>query len=283
MCTRSSGHIAWRTLVHTVVRLAYSVGFVVAAATACGDKSPDAKPRRYELAMEVDKPALAAELTGDVDRGVARIERFFQAPFERSFVVHVFSDRARMEAHWRETFDDPNLDSACWMIGKGAGSDLSILSPARWRDQSCGHDPDNHVALASFIAHELVHTYHCQLNNLIDSDNTTASALAWFVEGVAVFVSGQLEDTYRESAEDALRGGFAPTTLDEAISGKYRYGVGGSIVAYIDVTWGDAMLRRMLMARTPDELIGMLGIDEPTLLRRWRAWVEAKGARDGVD
>ena len=89
-----AGHVARRSLVHSVVRIAYLVGFVVAAATACGDKSPDAIPRRYKLAMEVEVPALAAELTLDVDRGVALIERFFQAPFGREFVFHVFADRA---------------------------------------------------------------------------------------------------------------------------------------------------------------------------------------------
>ena len=215
---------------------------------------------------------IMATLTQDTAVGIDRAERFFGAPFPRTVRVIVHGDRARLDAHWRAQWHEPAFTSECWMVGMGLADELSLLSPARWRDQACEHDPDDAAAIARLVAHELVHTYHQQRNATIADDDAAGEALAWFVEGVATYVSGQLDDGHLAPAADAIRDGAAPTRLADAYRGTYRYGVSGSLVAFLDATLGRAALVRMLSATTPTELLAIAGMDEPTLLARWLAW-----------
>src|SRR5262249_36593925 len=150
--------------------------------------------------------------------------------------------------------------------------ELSILSPERWRDEACEHDPDDPHELAALIAHELTHTYHAQVNPVLDAGGDAADSMAWFVEGLAVVVSGQIDDGHEAPAPEAIATGHAPAHLAEAWSGEYRYGVSGSLVRFVDQTWGRATVVRMLGARDGADLLAMLGVDEAALLERWEAW-----------
>jgi hypothetical protein len=182
--------------------------------------------------------------------------------------------RAALDAHWRALFSDPKLKTECWMVGAGFASELSLLSPAAWPHDACEHDPRDHAAIARLVVHELTHTYHQQVNPKLE-DDAVAEGVAWFVEGLATYVSGQLDDGHLASAAEAIAVGQAPTRLGEAWKGKYKYGVSGSIVAFIAHDWGQAMIVRLLTASSSGEILQTLGTQEDDLLQRWRRWVAA--------
>lgn len=247
---------------------------LLAVVAACHHPVPSpAQPAPYALVVEPADAAVAADVRVEADGAIARIEGFFGAPFVRPFLLWVFGDRARLDAHWGAAWHQPDLHTECWMIGMGLADELSILSPTAWKAEACDHDPAKPSELRGLIAHELVHTYHQQRNPTVATDDAAAEAIAWFVEGLAVFVSGQLDDGHLAPARDAIASGAAPTRLADAWSGTYRYGVSGSLVAYVDATWGRAVLIELLAATTPDQILARLGVDEATLLARWQVWV----------
>jgi hypothetical protein len=95
--------------------------------------------------------------------------------------------------------------------------------------------------------------------------------LGWFVEGVAVLASGQLDVEHRDDARQAIAAGRAPTRLADAWSGRWRYGVSGSLTEYVDRTSGRRAIIAMLTDTTNAGVLGRLGVAEAELLNRWRA------------
>jgi len=86
-----------------------------------------------------------------------------------------------------------------------------------------------------------------------------------------------LRDSSRTSSSSPrarrLERGFAPWSLDKAWTGRYRYGVSGSLVAFVEHELGRARLTELLGATSGDELLALIGMSEEELLERWRAWV----------
>jgi hypothetical protein len=210
----------------------------------------------------------AADFAGYVQDGMSVVQDFFGQGIPRPFVVRIFPDRASLTAHWRTAWNDPSFQSECWMVAAGTADELSILSPHAWAKDACEHDPSDVRHISWVVTHELVHVYHAQQNPSPDFSQVTG--IDWFVEGLAVYASGQLTDPELAPAADAVASGQAPAQLADAWTGKYRYGVSGSIVQYIDRTWGRDTLLRMLTATTQDEILGDLGVTEPDLLAGWR-------------
>src|SRR5262249_18676079 len=98
--------------------------------------------------------------------------------------------------------------------------------------------------------------------------------LGWFVEGLAVYVSGQLESSHQSAAAKALSEGKVPKSLAKAWSGRYRYGICGSMVRYIDDKYGRAMIWKLLGETKQDAVLKHLGVTEPEFLQAWNAWVK---------
>ena len=213
----------------------------------------------------------AAEVTRMTAVGKSTIERFFGHPFSEPIRLTIAPDRAAFDAALPPAWGMGN--SQCWMVGVGVADFLVVLSPTAWPKQSCEHDPRNVADTQRLISHELTHVYHGQHNPT--RDFTGADDIGWFVEGLAVVVSGQLDNEHQTDAAQAIQAGAAPTALATAWSGRYRYGVSGSLVRYIDVTYGRHMLVALLAAKTQGEILGQLGATEPQLLDRWKAWVVA--------
>lgn len=245
------------------------------AATFCLALAGCRTTRPIALALDpgVD-PSQRAAIAGWVADGRARAEAFFGAPFVGPFRVTVAADRTTLTARWRILFRAPTFDSECWMVGAGVASELSLLAPSRWRDQACDHDPDDPDEPGLLVAHELVHVYQSQRNATLETGGESIDAIGWFVEGLAVYASGQLARGHLAPASEAIARGFAPIRLATAWSGKYRYAVSGSLVAYIDHAFGRALLVRLLTVTSQGDLLAALGLDEATLLERWRAFVE---------
>ncbi len=97
--------------------------------------------------------------------------------------------------------------------------------------------------------------------------------ICWFVEELAVLVSGQLADRSLAPAADAIAAGRVPKQLANAWSGKYRYGVSGSIVEFVMKTYRTTMLNEMMKKTVPEDLLGLMRITEQELLAQWHAYV----------
>src|SRR5262249_4104940 len=152
--------------------------------------------------------------------------------------VEVFPHREQFDAYFKKRWQVPRTER--WMVASGVHDKLTVLSPRVWKAEAVEHDPKDETHFRELIAHELVHVYHGQLNPTGDFDGM--DDLGWFVEGLAVYVSGQLENAHRDAASQALAKGQAPVSLAKAWGGRYRYGVCGSMVRFVDERWGRQML-----------------------------------------
>ncbi len=211
-----------------------------------------------------------ADLARDVANGRHRIETFFGERFEGPVNVIVASNRAAFDhalpAAWGIA------PSQCWMVGVGVADSLYLLSPSVWAHEACDHSGDA-VEVEGIITHELTHAFHGQHNPT--RDFTGMDDVGWFVEGLAVLVSGQLDAGHAGDARAAFAANAAPASLAHAWSGRYRYGVCGSMVRFIDVTYGRHELIALLSATNNQQILQSLRLSETELLSRWRAWASA--------
>lgn len=248
----------------------------LAGSTEPAEPVAPAQPMRQVFAAHAepgDEETLRA-LTPLLMQAGAAVEAFFGRPFPELFEVLLLPDRAAFEASFPPEWG--LSDTQCWMVAAGVADGMHLLTPRVWRTQACEHDPDDEDHVRELLAHELVHVFHGQSNPTRDFDGT--SGIDWFVEGLATFASGQLEREHRGAARDALANGQGPEALADAWTGRYRYGVCGSLVEHLDRRVGREALIEMLGATTLDEILELAGTSEGELLEEWRASVLAPGA-----
>lgn len=230
-------------------------------------------PAKAEMtisATDVDRDTVTA-LKPHLEAGRQRVEQFFGKPFPKSFTVEVHPHRAAFDEYFQKRWKLPKTQA--WMVASGVADRLTILSPRVWKSQAAEHNPADSDHVRDLLAHELVHVYHGQHNPKPDFDGM--DEMGWFVEGLAVHVSGQLERAHRHAARDAVKAGKAPTRLADAWSGRYRYGVSGSMVAFIEQRHGRAMLVKLLPAVTTTEALRLLNTSEAQFLADWKLHVQA--------
>ena len=213
--------------------------------------------------------AVAAGLAADLAAGHERVEHFFGRAFAKPFAVEVFPDRAAFDAYFKMRWGMPATES--WMVATGVADKLAILSPRVWKTQAQEHDPGDATHVRDIVAHELVHVFHGQQNPRPEFDGM--DDCGWFVEGLAVYVSGQLERSFPTAAADAIKAGKAPARLADAWSGRYRYGVSGSMVAFVDKKYGRPVLDKMLAVTTNAEALALMKTTEADFLAAWKASV----------
>jgi hypothetical protein len=206
-------------------------------------------------------------------KGRKTVPDFFHRPFPHAFAIRIYPDRDTLTAYWRDAWHIPDFQPELWMVASGTANMLTILSPAVWKTQAAEHDPSALLDVERLLTHEMVHVFHGQNNPHPDLDGM--DDLGWFVEGLAVYVSGQLQEGHMASAQEAIAKGKEPKHLADAWSGRYRYGVSGSILDYIVTTYGRKILDKMLTGATQQDLLQPLGVTEKELLERWRAFVSA--------
>lgn len=222
----------------------------------------------FTLVYAAADSAWAPRLSASLERGITRVRKFFGAPFQRDVTVRILPTRAALDALWQQAWHAPEFHSECWMVASGTGTELDVLSPNAWATQACEHDAANASHMDKLLAHELTHVYQGQRNVRRELDGM--DDLGWFVEGVAVLASGQLEDDHLAPASEAIAKGAAPKELAKAWSGKYRYGVSGSLVRFVDRRVGRRTLSRMLADTTQGQLLSHTGLSETELLERWQ-------------
>lgn len=249
---------------------------LLAACASAPTHAPDRRQEEppYELRFDEVDREVAQALAPVLDRGVADVEAFFGAGFAAPFRVTICRDRPTFDASFPPEWGVTQTQG--WMVATGVATDLRILSPRVWKTQASGHDPDDAVHLRGILTHELVHVFHGQRNPT--GDFTGCESIGWFLEGLAVFASGQLETGHRARAAEAVANGKVPRRLATAWTGEYRYGVCGSLVEHLDARCGRAATMRMLAATTQDELLEVVGIGEDQLLASW-ARAQARNKR----
>lgn len=214
---------------------------------------------------------IAPEILEYGETGWKIIESFFSESFPEPFVVRIFPDRTSLTDYWRKAWKLPDFEAACWMVGSGSSTGLALLSPRVWKKEACEHDPDNKQHIQRLITHEMVHVFHAQVSPHHNLDEL--ESIGWFVEGLAVYVSGQLEGGHLADPKEAILNGKAPNKLENAWSGKYRYGVSGTLVKFIDETYGRDAIKNLLVKTTESGILKFLGTTEEKLLRNWREFV----------
>jgi hypothetical protein len=226
--------------------------------------------RQFVLYATPSDSAEAARLAPIVEEGVGRAAEFFGHPFPQTFEVYIFPDRAALDRQWQQAWADTSFHSQCWMVASGMGSRLDVLSPRTWAEQACEHRAADSVALARLLVHELIHVYHGQHHAV--PDFTGLDDLAWWIEGIATFASGQLDENRRTGLRKLISEGKAPRQLAEFWSGRHRYGLAGSMAAYVDERLGRSGLFELLKAGSTAEALKKLETTEPGLIAAWEKY-----------
>lgn len=228
------------------------------------------------LVFPQESAEVAGVLGGYARESMARIADFFGAPFEDTVTIRVVADRAAFDTALDAMWGLP--ETACWMVGAASATELVLLSTEAWAAEACEHDPADQEHVRGIVVHELVHAYHGQHNPSDDFDGM--DPMGWFVEGLAVLASEQLRLDHAGDAAAAIAAGAAPERLADGWSGRYRYGVAGTMTAYIDRRWGRGTLVRLLAATSNDDALRILGTDEASFLDGWRVWVTGDWAAE---
>jgi hypothetical protein len=254
------------------MRAPFSPLLIALACAACATPAPQRPPAPLLTVEGSATDPARAEIEADVAAARTRIETFFGLPFAAPVGIRLASDRAAFDALLPADWGMANTQ--CWMVGIGVADWMALLSPAAWPAEACDHDAADARHVQGLITHELVHSFHGQHNPT--RDFTGMDEAGWFVEGLAVYVSGQMDSGHMASAADAIANGAAPDALANAWSGKYRYGVSGSLVAYIDDRFGRAQLTGLLDATSTADILARLGLTEAAFLADWKAWVVSR-------
>ena len=201
--------------------------------------------------------------------GQRDVEAFFRGRFPEPVHLKLAASRTEFDAAFPASWGMGRTE--CWMVAVGVADFLVMLSPTAWQHEACDHDPNQAQEVQRIISHELVHVFHGQRNPT--RDFTGADDVGWFVEGVAVLASGQLDRARLSRTADAVKAGDVPKALGDAWSGPHRYGRAGSIVQYLDEKYGRRTLIALLPMTRQSDLLAKLDITEAQLLSDWQQWL----------
>lgn len=154
------------------------------------------------------------------------------------------------------------------MVASGIAYRLDILSPRVWPTQACEHDSNDEEATRKLILHELIHVYHGQHNPSPTFDNI--ENIDWLVEGIAIYACGQLDTARYDRAKNTIIKGEGPVLLANIFKGEHRYGYSGSMIKFIDDTYGREVLNQLVGLTKADEVLAVLAISEEELIDQWR-------------
>jgi hypothetical protein len=203
--------------------------------------------------------------------GIDSVTSFFNRPFKSEFNVFIHPGRNSLDSTWQKEWNMPTFKSACWMVASGVADRIDVLSPKRWEREACEHTYADKSRTQQLITHELTHVFHGQQN--ASPDFSDSDAIDWFVEGLATFVSGQCDSRRMTAVVKAIKENQVPESLDEFWTGANRYGLSGSIVMYIDHTYGRAKLFELLPLNKKKEILTQLNTTESELLKSWKTYM----------
>lgn len=206
-----------------------------------------------------------------IENGLRTIRTFFNASYNKPFDIYVHPNRHSLDSTWQTDWNMPDFKSECWMVASGVATRIDMISPKRWDHEACEHQYAQTEKTQQLITHELVHVYHGQRNTSPDFSNT--EGIDWFVEGLATYASGQCDASRIAEIRKAVSDNKIPNGLDNFWSGKLKYGLSGSVVMYIDNTYGRAKLLELLPFSKKADLLAALKTTESELLDGWKKYM----------
>lgn len=205
--------------------------------------------------------------------GKKTVEAFFQDSYKYDFGIYIHTSRSSLDSAWQKDWNMPDFKSQCWMVASGIFNKLDIISPKKWDSLSCEHSYADVLETQRLITHELVHVFHGQQNKSPDFNDITG--IDWFIEGLAVYASGQCDSIRIAEVKKALSENKIPETLDKFWSGNLKYGLSGTVVLYLDKQFGTEKIGALLKYNKLEDLLNDLNITEQELLNGWRAYMNA--------
>lgn len=203
-----------------------------------------------------------------VESGLKLATKFLKKDFKNKIDVFVFPDRALLDEQWQKAWNMPSFKSECWMVGSGVESQLDLLSPSAWNTQACDHDPKDQAEIKLLVHHELIHILHSDYNRSPSFDDI--SNIDWFVEGLATYVSGQLDSERLIRAINNIKETDGPNQLSMFWKGDNKYGLSGSMVAYIDAKYGREVLTSLMEFNDVNDILNKLNLTEEELISNWK-------------
>ncbi len=242
---------------------------------ACKLPQHAAKSSGFELRYTAQEKQAIADYLAVLKAGKRQTESFFGKPFPNTFTVTIHPNRSALDSCWQQDWKMPDFHSECWMVASGIATKLDLLSPKVWSQSACEHNWEDRIASARLIAHEMIHVYHGQHN--ASPDFNDVDRIDWFVEGLAVYASGQCDSTRMAGLRGWLKDHPAPGSLDQFWSGPQKYGLSGSVVMYLDQKLGREKLCSLLVFNKKEDLLKAVGMTEGDILEGWRVLVMANG------
>jgi len=228
----------------------------------------------YQIHYDALDEQQAKQIARWLDQGQKEINKFFDGGFKKKFEVFIFSERDSLDQQWQKDWNMPDFKSQCWMVASGIAHRLDILSPRIWETQACEHNNKDTLATKKLIVHELVHVFHGQHNPSPTFENV--ENIDWLVEGLAVYVSGQLDKERYERAKSYMLAEEGPNSLADIWKGEHKYGLAGSMVKFIDDTYGRKTVVQLIGFTKVNEVLGALQISEEELVRQWKQIFNSK-------
>lgn len=206
-----------------------------------------------------------------VEKGMADVKTFFDTAYKQVFDIYIHPDRHSLDSTWQKDWQMPSFTSECWMVASGIATKLDVISPKRWDNEACEHSYAEKQKTQQLITHELVHVFHGQQN--ISPDFSHTEGIDWFVEGLATYASGQCDTQRLETVKRAITDKAIPDNLDNFWTGKIKYGLSGSVVMYLDHTYGRSTLKKLLPFNKRPDVLATLDTTEVELLAGWKAYM----------
>ncbi len=216
-----------------------------------------------------EKDATASAILEYVETGIKKVSAALKRNFKERVDVYVFPDRKYLDQQWQQAWGMPSFQSQCWMVGSGVQHRLDLLSPSIWEEQACEHDANDHRGIRLLVYHELVHVLHSDYNRSPAFDDI--NNIDWFVEGLATYISGQLDEDRLSRMKSFVDRTGGPAALSEFWKGQNKYGLAGSMVAYINQQYGREVLSELMEFNDVQDILDKLNITEEELIRSWKA------------
>jgi len=230
------------------------------------------KYKGYTLYYQQEDANHKNEYQSMIDTGMQSVKSFFGEEYKNNFTITLHPDRTSLDSTWRKDWNMPSFKSECWMVASGVATRMDIIAPAKWEQHSCEHHYSDKEKTLQLITHELFHVYHGQLN--VSPDFSHVNNVDWFVEGLATYASGQCDSSRIASIKKMIAGNKVPASLDKFWMGPMKYGLSGSVVLYIDQTYGRKKLKELLRFNTLTQILEALGTTETDLISNWKSYIE---------
>jgi hypothetical protein len=212
--------------------------------------------------------SIVSRIEKELGNGNKTVTEFFHSAFKKKFEVYFFPTRIELDKQWSKDWGGPNFKSQCWMVASGVARRLDLLSPLCWKKDACEHNAADSVEVQKIITHELVHVFHAQHNPNPTFDGM--DDLSWLIEGLATFVSGQLNEERINKVSVQLKEGKNSSLSFTIMDRADKYGRAGCFVQFLEKKYGRKKLIKLLSLTDLSSILKVLKTDETSLITSWK-------------